>query len=301
MRLWKGKVVGMATMCLSVFLAKTKGKSTRCSYPPNHLKRYVSRNPDIPNGNTSESELGSDNKNEAEEAPTSPVPSDVSTVLYASSTSDEIPVHTPVDSDNNTLPDFTVDKPPVPPHVCTPSVSSELLHVCTPSVSSELLHVCTPSVSPELPHVCTPSKLFPSCTPTSSIPPACSDETMSAAQILADLADGGGEQPEPEPEDQTLEEIDIDILVSGVQRPAAIKFKPFSLFCRKLPGARPGVHAGKQKGLKKNMGLKFAGLSKVCGDDFEVKPIGGDGNCFFRMISTCCWGLRISMTSLEPA
>ena len=48
---------------------------------------------------------------------------------------------------------------------------------------------------------------------------------MSAAQILADLADGGGEQPEPtepEPEqeeqvvsvDQTLEEIDIDLLVS---------------------------------------------------------------------------------------
>ena len=63
-----------------------------------------------------------------------------------------------------------------------------------------------------------------------------SDETMSAAQILADLADGGEEQPEPEPEpkpeeyvvfeDQTLEEIDIDMLVSGVQRQAVIKFKP---------------------------------------------------------------------------
>ena len=39
---------------------------------------------------------------------------------------------------------------------------------------------------------------------------------MSAAQILADLADGGVE-PEPEEqivfEDQTLEEVDIDILV----------------------------------------------------------------------------------------
>ena len=29
-------------------------------------------------------------------------------------------------------------------------------------------------------------------------------------------------------EDQTLEEVDIDLLVSGVQRPAAIKFKPLS-------------------------------------------------------------------------
>ena len=93
---------------------------------------------------------------------------------------------------------------------------------------------------------------------------------MSAAQILADLADGGGEQPEPEPEpeqeeqvvfeDQTLEEVDIDLLVSGIERPAAIKFKPLSLFCRKPAGARLGVHVGKQKGLKRNVGLNFTGL-----------------------------------------
>ena len=127
-----------------------------------------------------------------------------------------------------------------------------------------LPHVCTPSVSSEPPHVCTPSKLIPGHTTSSSIPPAHSNETMSAAQILADLADGGGEQPEPtepEPEqeeqvvfeDQTLEEIDIDLLVSDVQRPAAIKFKPLSLFCRKPAGAKLGVHVGKQKGLKRDV------------------------------------------------
>ena len=85
--------------------------------PPNHLKRYVIRNSDIPNGNTSQSEYGSDNENEAEEA---------------SSTNDEtaeIPVRTPVDSDDNTLPDLTVDEPPALPHVCTPSVSSVSPHV----------------------------------------------------------------------------------------------------------------------------------------------------------------------------
>ena len=111
-------------------------------------------------------------------------------------------MHTSVDSDDNTLPDLTVDEPPMPPHVHTPSVSSELLHVCTPSDEPPALpHVHTPSVSSEPPHVHTPSKLFPGCTPSSSIPSACSDEAMSAAQILADLADGGGEQPEPtEPE-----------------------------------------------------------------------------------------------------
>ena len=130
-------------------------------------------------------------------------------------------------------------------------------------LSSMLLHVHTPSDEPPTPpHVRTPSKLFSGCTPSSSIPPAHSDETMSAAQILADLAEGGVGQLEPEPEaeeqvvfeDQTLEEIDIDILVSGVQRPTAIKFKPLSLFCRKPAGARLGVHVGKQKGLKRNSG-----------------------------------------------
>ena len=179
-----------------------------------------------------------------------------------------------MDSDDNTLPDLTADEPPAPLYVHTPFVSSVSLHVCTPS-----------DEPPTPPHVCTPSKSISGCTPSSSIPPAHSDETITAAQILADLAEGGVEQlevePEPEPEaeeqvvfeDQTLEEIDIDILVSGVQRPTAIKFKPLILFCRKPTGARIGVHAGKQKGLKRNSGLNFTGLSKVCGHDFEVKLI----------------------------
>ena len=189
----KRKGGGNGNYVLKCLSGKNKGKINKSSYPPNHLKRYVIRNPDIPSsGNTSESEYGSDSENEAEEA---------------SSTNDEtaeIPVHTPVDSDD-TLPDLTVDETPAPPHVCTPS------------------------------------KPFPGNTSSSSIPPAHADETMSAAQILADLADGGVEpEPEPEPEeqvvfeDQTIEEVDIDILVANVQRPAAIKFKPLSLFCRKL-------------------------------------------------------------------
>ena len=246
--------------CLS---GKNKVKIDKSLYPPNHLKRYVIRNLDIPNGNTSESEYGSDNKDEAQKTPQSP---------------SEIPVHTPVGCDDNTLPDLTVDEPPTLPHVCTPSVSSESPHVCTPS-----------DEPPALPHICTPSKLFPGHTPSSSISPAHSDETMSAAQILVDLADGSGEQPEPEPEEQ---EIDIDLLVSGVQRPAAIKFKPLSLFCRKPTGTRLGVHVGKQEGMKRNVGLNFTGLSKVCGHDFEVKSVGGDGNCFFRMISYLLLGVE---------
>ena len=179
------------------------------------------------------------------------------------------------------LPDLTVDEPPA------------LLHVHTPSVSSRLPHVRTPSVFSGSPHVHTPSKLFPGHTPSSSIPPTCSDETMSAAQILADLADGDVEPEEQVVfEDQTLKEVDIDILVAGVQRPAAIKFKPLSLFCRKPAGARLGGHVGKQKRLKRNSGLNFTGLSKVCGHDFEMKPIGGDGNCFSRTISYLLLGVE---------
>ena len=111
-----------------------------------------------------------------------------------------------------------------------------------------------------------------------------------------------GKQPEPEPEpeqeelivfgEQTLEEVDTDLLVSGVQRPAAIRFKPLSLFCRKATGARLGVHVGKEKGLKRNVGFNFTGLSKVCGHHFEVKSIGGDGNCFFRIISYLVLGVE---------
>ena len=147
--------------CLS---GNNKGKTNKSSYPHNHLKRYVIRNPDIPNGNTSNSEYGSDNEDEAQET------SDVTS---------GIPVCTPVDSDDNTLPDLTVDEPPMPLHVHTPSVSSEMLHVCTPGTPAD--------EPPMLLHVHTPSKLFPGHTPSSSIPPAHSDETMSAAQILADL------------------------------------------------------------------------------------------------------------------
>ena len=270
------KADGNGNYVLKCLSGKNKGKINKSSYPPNHLKLYIIRNPDIPNGNTSESEYGSDNEDKAQET------GDVTS---------EIPVHTPVDSDDNTLPDLIVDEPPMPPHVHTPSVSSELPHVHTPSDE------------PPIPlHVCTPSKLFSGRTPNSSIPPAYSDETMSAAQILADLADGGGKQSEPEPvpeqeeqvvfEDQTLEEVDIDLLVAGVHRPAAIRFKPLSLFCTKPTGARLGVDVGKQKGMKRNVGLNFTGLSKVCGHNFEVNSIGGDGNCFFRMISYLLLGVE---------
>ena len=99
---------GNGNYVLKYLSGKNKGKINKSSYPPNHLKRYVIRNPDIPNGNTSESEYGSDNENEAEEA------------SITNDETAEIPVCTPVDSDDNTLPDLTVDEPPAPLYVHTP-------------------------------------------------------------------------------------------------------------------------------------------------------------------------------------
>ena len=61
-------------------------------------------------------------------------------------------------------------------------------------------HVRTSDEPPTPLHVPTPSKPFPGHTPSSLIPPIHSDETMTAAHILAELADGG---VEPEPETET--------------------------------------------------------------------------------------------------
>ena len=72
---------------------KNKGQITKKSYPPNHLKRFIHRNSEIPDD--SDSEYESDSKDSVpasqdsaigsqESVPEnpSPVPSDVMTVLY---------------------------------------------------------------------------------------------------------------------------------------------------------------------------------------------------------------------------
>ena len=72
---------------------KNKGQISKKSYPPNHLKRFIHRNPEIPGD--SDSEYGSDNEDSVpasqdsaigsqESVPENPsyVPSDAMTVLY---------------------------------------------------------------------------------------------------------------------------------------------------------------------------------------------------------------------------
>ena len=51
-------------------------------------------------------------------------------------------------------------------------------------------------------------------------------------------------------DDAILEEVDIDLLIHAVTLPEPIKFRPLSLFCRKLAGLQPGVHVGSKSGLR---------------------------------------------------
>ena len=84
---------GNGNYLLMALSGKNKGQVSKKSYPPNHLKRFIHRNPEIPDD--SESEYGCDNEysvpasqengiglQESVPENPSPVPSDATTVLY---------------------------------------------------------------------------------------------------------------------------------------------------------------------------------------------------------------------------
>ena len=83
-------------------------------------------------------------------------------------------------------------------------------------------------------------------------------------------------------DDATLEEVDMDLLIHDVTPPEPIKFRPLSLFCRKLAGLQFGIHVGRKSGLKP-VKLSYTGEGLICSDNF-IQHILGDGNCFFRAI-----------------
>ena len=107
---------------------KNKGKVSKKSCPPNYLKRFIHRNPEIPDD--SDSEYGSDNEDSVpasqesgiglqESVPENPssIPSDATTVLYPNpDEGDTLLGHTLVDDPGHTLPKKMAHIP-----VCTPS------------------------------------------------------------------------------------------------------------------------------------------------------------------------------------
>ena len=93
-------------------------------------------------------------------------------------------------------------------------------------------------------------------------------------------------------DDATLEEVDRDLLIHGVTLPEPIKFRPLSLFCRKLAGLQLGVHVGRKSGVRP-VRLTYTGEGLICSDNFIEQNILGDGNCFFRTISYLLVGQKV--------
>ena len=106
---------------------KNKGQISKKSYPQNHLKRFIHRNPEIPGD--SDSEYGSDNEDSVpasqdsaigsqESVPENPshISSDATTVLYPNpEEGDTLLGCTLIDDPGHTLPKMTAHIPIGPP------------------------------------------------------------------------------------------------------------------------------------------------------------------------------------------
>ena len=199
---------------------KNKGQVSKKSYPPNHLKRFIHSNPEILDD--SDSEYGSDNEDSVPASQGSGIglqesvpenPSDATTVLY------------PNPDEGDTLLGHTHDNNPS----CTLPKMMVHIPVCTPSSYDD--DAFLPDLAETEP-----------ATPV----PVCTERTLSVAEILADLSEGGNgvsghnesaeslqwqlevstnsEQQTQEVdventqyEDQTMETMDPDLIVNGVE------------------------------------------------------------------------------------
>ena len=295
---------GNGNYLLMALSGKNKGQVSKKSYPPNHLKRFIHRNPEIPDD--SNSEYGSDNEDSVpalqesgigsqESVPEnpSPVPSDAMTVLYPNPDErDTLLGHTLIDDPKCTLPKMTAHIP-----------------IHTPSCNDD-----DDSFLPDL------AETEPA-TPV----PVRTERTLSAAEILADLAEGcvvsdhdesaqslelllevstTSEQQAKDAEevdvvntqevdventqyeDQTMETIDVDLIVNGVEDLKPMMFYPFSLYMRKQVATTVNINVGRKHGLGLRVdALRYHGTGEQCTGNFHVHNVDGDGNCFFRSIS----------------
>ena len=121
---------GNGNYLLIALSGKNKGQVSKKSYPPNHLKRFIHRNPEIPDD--SDSEYGSENEDSVpasqesgigsqESVPENPslVPSDATTVLYPNpDEGDTLLSHTLIKDPGCTLPKMMVHIPIRTPSSC---------------------------------------------------------------------------------------------------------------------------------------------------------------------------------------
>ena len=269
---------------------KNKDQVAKKSYPLNHLKRFIYRNPEIPDDN--DSEYGSDNENSVpasqesgigsqESVPENPsaIPSDSTTVLY------------PNPDEGNTLLGLTLNNDPG----CTLPKMTVHIPIHTPSSSDD-------------------DAFLPELAETEPVP-VHAERTLSTAEILADLSESGGgvsgcnesaeslqlqlevstnsEQQTQEVDventqykDQTMETIDPDLIVNGVEDIKPMVFHPLSLYMRKQVATTVNINVGRKHGHGLRVdALRYHSTGEQCTGNFHVHTVDGDGNCFFRSIS----------------
>ena len=165
------------------------------------------------------------------------------------------------------------------------------------------------------------SDLAQTDTDPATVIPGHTERTLSAAEILADLAEGAvvsgqdesaqslelqlevstnNEQPTQERaeeeeevdvvntqyEDQTMETTDPDLIINGVEDLKPMMFHPFSLYMRKQVATSVNINVGRKHGLGLRVdALRYHSTGAMCTDNFNVHTVDGDGNCFFRSIS----------------
>ena len=309
---------------------KGKGKVRNTTIPPNQLKRYMARSQNIPAKSddecASESDGDDDQSQEHPIGTNSPVSSDADTTLYADSENDKripgrssgapIPGHT--SSSDETI---EIELGQIPGYT-SGGDSDESIEIdvvreipgrtaCGHTMeAAEILATLAAGGDPDwLPDL--PVSEQPEESPVqvlvafaeeadAEIPDDTSAETSADAEIPGrtnakspiPMIIESSSSNSPVFDDVTLEEVDIDLLIHGVTLPEPIKFRPLSLFCRKLAGLQLGVHVGRKSGLRP-VKLTYTGEGLICSDNFIEHNILGDGNCFFRTISYFLLGQEV--------
>ena len=199
-------------------------------------------------------------------------------------------------------------------------LSHTLIKDPVPTLPKVMAHI-----SVHTPTVCDNDGFLPDLADTNPATPICTERTLSTAQLLSNLADGGvvsghdesaqnlelqlkvsttiyqqakdAEQVDvvntqevdvenTQYEDQTMETIDPDLIVNGVEDIKPITFHPFSMYMRKQVAATVNLNVGRKHGLWLRVdALRYHGTGEQCTDNIQAKTVDGDGNCFSRSIS----------------
>ena len=78
-------------------------------------------------------------------------------------------------------------------------------------------------------------------------------------------------------EDQTMETIDLDLIVNGVEDIKPMLFHPFSLYMRKQVATTVNINVGRKHGLGLRVdALRYHGTGEQCTGNFIVHTVDGD-------------------------